>query len=320
MAALQVLTDKLTCETEREAELPGYAFPSWSLGTRFARVLICYDRCSVRSLAFTDLCPELILSVLRHEKGSDRGYVRRNMFADVTFTKLCRAPKQFLCWIEHQTRMETILRLYDSHNDADIDFFVALTMENERRLRNVLGEFGFGSTVGAGNPFIQEHSSFALSVGCDRITQMVEATTSVIPKILPAVGTRCSMNHFTSAATTTWERPTTLTRAGEPDAKALVKQSCPTVAASPTPINLTMPAESTGRIGVDTGTNNQTTRLQVVATPEKCATTARVSRCLTRCRLINATPLNMPAKIAIGIAVFGVEKLLGKVLVPVLLE
>lgn len=44
-------------------------------------------------------------------------------------------------------------------------------------------------------------TSFAF--GCDRITQMVAATTSVIPTMLPSVGMRCSINHFTSAATTT---------------------------------------------------------------------------------------------------------------------
>ena len=148
---------------------------------------------------------------------------------------------------------------------------------------------------------------------------MVEATTSVIPMMLPVVGMRCSMNHFANAATTTCDNPTTLTRAGEPVENAFVKQSWPTVAASPIPINRITLTKSMGRVGGDTGTSNHTTRLHAVATPEKWATIARVSMCLTRCKFINATPLNMPARMAIGIAVLGVEKLLGEVDATILL-
>ena len=86
---------------------------------------------------------------------------------------------------------------------------------------------------------------------------MVEATTSVIPMMLPVVGMRCSINHFAIAATTTCDSPTTLTRAGEPAENAFVKQSWPTVAASPIPINRITLTKSTGRVGGDTGTSNE---------------------------------------------------------------
>ena len=49
----------------------------------------------------------------------------------------------------------------------------------------------------------QFDSSVSSFVGCDKITQTVDATTKVIPSMLPTVGIRCSINHLTKAATTT---------------------------------------------------------------------------------------------------------------------
>ena len=82
--------------------------------------------------------------------------------------------------------------------------------------------------------------SIGIALGRSIMTNMVEARISPMPASVAMLGLRCSTIHLISAATATCESPTMLTFAGGPEAKAFVKQSCPTVAATPTQSNRRM--------------------------------------------------------------------------------